>query len=110
MSDKTTAKTLLRTLRAAENLKDRLTELAALYNTQPDIFISLNHISLMAHPEDTIGFGEAMAQDAADIIGADLQPEMEEDLWAHWRGAGEHNGHAIRIHVSVPPTSVREAQ
>lgn len=110
MSDKTTAKTVLRTIRAAETLKDRLTELAALYGTSPDIFVSLDHISLMVHPEISIGWGEAMAQDAADIIGADLQPEVEEDLWAHWRGAGEHNGHSIRIHVSVPPMSVREAQ
>ncbi|MFK0151164.1 hypothetical protein ACIQVK_03665 [Streptomyces sp. NPDC090493] len=108
MSDKTTARTLLRTLRAAETLKDRLAELAALYGCEPDIFVSLNHISLLAHPEASIGHGEAMGQDAADIIGADLQPEIEQDLWAHWRGTGEHNGHTIRIHVSVPPRSAKE--
>lgn len=110
MSNKTTAVTLLRALQAAENLQDRLTELAALYGTRPDIFVSLGHISLMAHPDTITGYGEAMAHDAADIIGADLQPEVEQDLWAHWRGTGQHNGHTIRIHVTIPPMAAEEAQ
>ncbi|MDX2679266.1 hypothetical protein [Streptomyces soliscabiei] len=108
MSDKTTAKTLLRVLQAAEQLQDRITELSALYNTRTEIFVGLHHISLMAHPETAVGYGEAMAQDAADIIGADLQPQIEQDLWAHWRGEGQHNGHTIRIHASIPPRSTEE--
>lgn len=110
MTDKTTAITLLRAIEAAETLKDTVHELTALYGVRPEFYVSDHHISLMIHPDTIGGLGEAMAHDAADILGADMQPEVDPDLWAHWRGRGEHNGHTIRVHVSVPPLSTEEIQ
>jgi hypothetical protein len=107
MTDKTTAVTALRALQAAEKLQDALAELGRLYGVSPHFHVGLGHIGFGVDVENSPGrFSEALMQDLADIAGADMQPEIDTDLWATWRGRGEHDGRRVHITLVVPPNGV----
>lgn len=111
MTDKTTAVSALRALKAAKKLQDAMVRLHQVYGVDASFTVSARRIGFGIDIENAPAHHrEALMQDLADIIGADMQPEVDpDDLWVTWRGRGEHDEHGVHIIVMVAPFGL-EAQ